>query len=366
MIARAGAGHGVRQARHYGCGGPPFYNRRGFPREPCPVTFPLIRPRRLRSAEFVRSLVRETRLAPAQLIQPLFVAEAAQKGPIASMPGQTRLTLDQLAAECAELHKLGIAAVALFPVIAPELKDELGNEAQNPEGLIPRAIRAVKSACPGMGVIVDIALDPYTSHGHDGVLDAAGNVDNDVTVEALRKQALVLARAGADVLAPSDMMDGRVGAVRQVLERDGQKNAIILSYAAKYASAFYGPFRDAVGTKVALKGDKRTYQMDPANTDEALREVELDLAEGADIVMVKPGLPYLDVIRRVKDRFGVPVAAYQVSGEYAMLRAAIDNGWLDERKVILESLLCLRRAGADMILTYFAKQAAQWLAEGPA
>ncbi len=330
------------------------------------AAFPHTRPRRLRSAEFVRALVRETRLAPAQLIQPLFVAEGALKGPIVSMPGQTRLDLQELVRECSELQRLGIAAVALFPVIPPELKNEFGSEALNPEGLIPRAIRAVKSTCPGLGVIVDIALDPYTSHGHDGVLDASGYVDNDVTVEALRKQALVLARAGADVLAPSDMMDGRVGAVRQVLERDGQKNVVILSYAAKYASAFYGPFRDAVGTKVALKGDKRTYQMDPANTDEALREVELDLNEGADIVMVKPGMPYLDIIRRVKDRFGVPVAAYQVSGEYSMLRAAIANGWLDERKVVMESLLCLRRAGADMILTYFAKQAAQWLAEDKA
>jgi porphobilinogen synthase len=327
------------------------------------AAFPHTRPRRLRSAEFVRSLVRETRLAPAQLIQPLFVAEAAQKGPIPSMPGQSRLDLDELVRECRELKALGIAAVAVFPVIPPELKNPLGSEALNPEGLIPRAIRAIKSGCPGLGVIVDIALDPYTDHGHDGVLDESGYVDNDVTVEALRKQALVLARAGADVLAPSDMMDGRVGAVRQVLERDGQKNALILSYAAKYASAFYGPFRDAVGTKVALKGDKRTYQMDPANTDEALREVELDLNEGADIVMVKPGMPYLDVIRRVKERFGVPVAAYQVSGEYSMLRAAIANGWLDERKIIMESLLCLRRGGADMILTYFAKQAAAWLAQ---
>ncbi|MDR3417737.1 MAG: porphobilinogen synthase [Nevskia sp.] len=327
------------------------------------AAFPNTRPRRLRTAEFIRAMVRETRLAPAQLIQPLFVAEEAQKGAIPSMPGQSRLDLDELARECVELRRLGIAAVALFPVIPSERKNELGSEALNPEGLIPRAIKAVKSACPELGVVVDIALDPYTSHGHDGVLDAAGYVDNDITVEMLRKQALVLARAGADVLAPSDMMDGRIGSIRSVLERDGQKNMVILSYAAKYASAFYGPFRDAVGTKVALKGDKRTYQMDPANADEALREVELDLNEGADIVMVKPGMPYLDVIHRVKERFGVPVAAYQVSGEYAMLRAAIANGWLDERKVIMESLLCLRRAGADMILTYFAKQAASWLAE---
>ena len=328
--------------------------------------FPTVRPRRLRSAEFVRALARETRLAPAQLIQPLFAAEGAQKGPVASMPGVVRLDLPELAAECVRLHKLGIAAVAIFPVMPPELKNETGSEALKPDGLVPRAIQAVKAACPNLGVVVDVALDPYTSHGHDGVLDANGYVDNDATLEMLRKQALVLARAGADVVAPSDMMDGRVGAIRSVLERDGYKNTLILSYAAKYASAFYGPFRDAVGTKVALKGDKRTYQMDPANTDEALREVELDLAEGADIVLVKPGMPYLDVIRRVKDRFGVPVAAYQVSGEYSMLRAAIANGWLDERKVIMESLLCLRRAGADMILSYFAGQAAAWLREDAA
>jgi porphobilinogen synthase len=325
--------------------------------------FPNLRPRRLRANAFVRALVRETRLAPAQLIQPLFVAEGVQKGVVASMPGITRLDLAELVAECQALQALGIAAVALFPVIPPALKNEQGSEALNADGLVPRAIKAVKAACPGLGVVVDIALDPYTSHGHDGVLDAAGTVDNDGTVELLRKQALVLARAGADVVAPSDMMDGRIGAIRSVLERDGQKNTVILSYAAKYASAFYGPFRDAVGSSRVLKGDKRTYQMDPGNTDEALREVALDLAEGADIVMVKPGLPYLDVIRRVKERFGVPVAAYQVSGEYAMLRAAIDNGWLDERTAILESLLCLRRAGADMILTYFARQAAQWLAD---
>ncbi len=327
------------------------------------ASFPHTRPRRLRASEFVRGLVRETRLVPAQLIQPLFVAEAAEKGPITSMPGIVRFDLEELVAECRELAALGIGAVALFPAIAATLKNETATEALNPAGLIPRAIQAVKAACPQLGVIVDIALDPYTSHGHDGLLDADGYVANDITVEMLRKQAVVLARAGADVLAPSDMMDGRVGAIRSVLERDNRHNTLILSYAAKYASAFYGPFRDAVGSKVALKGDKRTYQMDPANSDEALREVALDLAEGADIVMVKPGMPYLDIVRRVKERFEVPVAAYQVSGEYAMLMAAIQNGWLDEQKIVMESLLCFRRAGADMILTYFAKRAAQWLAE---
>jgi porphobilinogen synthase len=325
--------------------------------------YPNTRPRRLRAAPFIRELVRETHFSAGQLIQPLFVAEGALKGPIASMPGQSRLDLDELAAECALLARLGISAVAIFPVIPPALKNELGSESLNPDGLIPRAIRRVKETCPGLGVIVDIALDPYTSHGHDGILDEHGYVANDITVEALRKQAVVLARAGADILAPSDMMDGRVGAIRSVLERDQRHNTMIMSYAAKYASGFYGPFRDAIGTSTTLKGDKRTYQMDPANSDEALREVEMDLSEGADIVMVKPGMPYLDIIRRVKDRFEVPVAAYQVSGEYAMLKAAFQNGWLDEKKVTMESLLCLRRAGADMILTYFAKQAATWMAE---
>ena len=327
-------------------------------------TYPSTRLRRTRQADWVRRLVRETRVAPEQLIQPLFVAEGDLAGPVKSMPGQARLSLAQLKREVKALHKLGIASVALFPVIPPAKKNESGDEALNPKGLVPRAIAAAKSACPDIGVIVDVALDPYTSHGHDGVLDARGNVDNDATVEILTRQAVVYARAGADVLAPSDMMDGRIGAIRSVLERAGLKNTLLLSYAAKYASGFYGPFRDAVGSKSALKGDKRNYQMDPANTDEALREVALDIAEGADLVMVKPGLPYLDIIRRVKDRFGVPTVAYQVSGEYSMIKAAAEKGWLDERTAALESLLCLRRAGADAILTYFAKQAAEWLAEG--
>jgi len=328
-----------------------------------PGAFPSTRLRRTRQADWIRRMVRETRLDPAQLIQPLFVAEGALTGPVKSMPGVARLSLAELKREARALHKLGIAAVALFPVIPPAKKNDSGEEALNARGLVPRAIAAVKSACPDIGVIVDIALDPYTSHGHDGVLDARGNVDNDATVEILTRQAVLYARAGADVLAPSDMMDGRIGAIRSMLERAGLKNTLLLSYAAKYASGFYGPFRDAVGSKGALKGDKRNYQMDPANTDEALREVALDIAEGADLVMVKPGLPYLDIIRRVKDRFGVPTVAYQVSGEYSMIKAAAERGWLDERTAVLESLLCLRRAGADVILTYFAADAARWLGE---
>jgi porphobilinogen synthase len=326
-------------------------------------SFPGTRLRRTRQADWIRRMVRETRIDPAQLIQPLFVAEGKLAGPVPSMPGVSRLTLAQLGPELKALRKLGIAAVALFPVIPADRKNETGDEALNPKGLVPRAIAVAKKACPDIGVIVDIALDPYTSHGHDGVLDARGNVDNDGTVEILMRQAILYARAGADVLAPSDMMDGRIGAIRQALERDGLRDVLLLSYAAKYASGFYGPFRDAVGSKSALKGDKRNYQMDPANTDEAIREVGLDIAEGADLVMVKPGMPYLDIIRRVKDRFGAPTVAYQVSGEYSMIKASAERGWCDERTAALESLLCLRRAGADAILTYFAKQAAQWLRE---
>ena len=326
--------------------------------------YPAGRPRRLRQAEFIRGMVRETRLEAAQLIQPLFVCEDAQRGAVSSMPGVSRLNIDELVAECETLAALGVGCVALFPVLAQNLKNETGDEALNPDGLVVRAIRAVKKACPTLGVMVDVALDPFTSHGHDGVLDKNGYVANDASVALLRKQALVNARAGADIISPSDMMDGRIGEIRTVLERDGLHNTLILSYAAKYASSFYGPFREAVGSSGNLgRGDKKTYQMDPANSDEALREVALDLAEGADMVMVKPGMPYLDIIRRVKDRFEVPVAAYQVSGEYAMLRAAIANGWLDEKKAILEALLCFRRAGADMILSYASKQAATWLAE---
>ena len=326
-------------------------------------SFPATRLRRTRQAAFIRDMVRETHLAPEHLIQPLFVAEGALAGPIASMPGVSRLTLPQLVEECRALWALGIKLVALFPVIPTEKKTDDGREALNAEGLVPRAIAAIKATVPELGVMVDIALDPYTSHGHDGLLDARGNVDNDATVEILRRQALCYARAGADMVAPSDMMDGRVGQIRSVLERDGLKNVLIMSYAAKYASGFYGPFRDAVGTTGTLKGDKRNYQMDPANTDEALREVALDIAEGADLVMVKPGMPYLDIVSRVKREFAVPTAAYQVSGEYAMLKAAIANGWLDEKKALMEALLCFRRAGADLILSYYARQAATWLRE---
>jgi porphobilinogen synthase len=326
--------------------------------------YPATRLRRTRRAPFVRNLVRETQLLPAHLIAPLFVCEAAEVGKVASMPGVERLTIDGLVAECKTLEQLGIGIVALFPALAAGLKDDKGSRALDPEGLVPRAVKAVKAACPDLGVMVDIALDPFTSHGQDGLLDENGYVVNDATVDVLVRQAVLFARAGADILAPSDMMDGRVGRIRSALERDNQANAIILSYAAKYASGFYGPFRDAVGSKNMLgKRDKKNYQMDPGNTDEALREVALDLDEGADLVMVKPGLPYMDIIRRVKDEFGVPTLAYQVSGEYAMLKAAAQNGWLDERTVVLESLLCLRRAGADGILTYYAKAAAQWLAE---
>ncbi|MFA5938414.1 MAG: porphobilinogen synthase [Sinimarinibacterium sp.] len=307
-------------------------------------------------------MVRETRLVPAQLIQPLFVAEGALCGPVGAMPGVVRHTLDQLVRECEALYALGVRSVALFPVTPAERKTPGGDEALNPDSLMCRSIKAIKQVVPDIGVVADVALDPYTSHGQDGVLDAHGYVDNDPTCEILRRQALLYARCGVDIVAPSDMMDGRVGHIRQVLERDGHKNTLILSYAAKYASAYYGPFRDAVGSSASLgKGGKETYQMDPANSDEALREVALDLAEGADIVMVKPGMPYLDIIRRVKDRFGVPVAAYQVSGEYSMLKAAAAHGWLDEKKAVLEALTCFRRAGADMILSYHAKDAAQWL-----
>lgn len=323
--------------------------------------FPANRPRRLRQAPFIRDLVRENRLSPAQLIQPLFVSEHAEAGPVSTMPGIVRHEIESLLQECMRLRTAGIENIAIFPAISPALKNAEGAEALNPDGLIPRAIRAVKTEYPTLGVISDIALDPYTDHGHDGVLDDTGRIDNDATVELLRKQAVVLARAGADILAPSDMMDGRIAAIRSVLERDGRKDTLILSYAAKYASGFYGPFRDAVGSQAALRGDKRTYQMDPANSDEALREVAMDLAEGADLVMVKPGLPYLDVIRRVKDRFQVPTVAYQVSGEYAMLKAAIGQGWLDEKTVVLESLICLRRAGADAIISYFAGDVAPLL-----
>jgi porphobilinogen synthase len=323
--------------------------------------FPATRMRRLRQHEWTRRLVAETTLSTADFIWPLFVIEGEKKRePVASMPGVDRLSIDHATAAAEEAAKLGIPVVALFPWTDPSLKTADGREATNENNLICRAVRAIKRAVPEIGVLCDVALDPYTSHGHDGVL-VDDYVANDETLEILVRQALVQAGAGCDVIAPSDMMDGRIGAIRQALESSGFKNTLIMAYAAKYASAFYGPFRDAVGSARALTGDKRTYQMDPANGDEALREVALDIAEGADMVMVKPGMPYLDIVRRVKDTFHVPTLAYQVSGEYAMLMAAAEHGWLERDRVILESLIAFKRAGASGILTYFARDAASLL-----
>jgi porphobilinogen synthase len=317
----------------------------------------------MRFSDFSRRLMRETTLSADNLIYPMFVIEGrGQREPVASMPGIERVSIDELVREGEALLQLGVPAVALFPVTPPQAKSLEAQEAWNPEGLAQRAVRALKKAVPELGVITDVALDPFTTHGQDGIIDSTGYVLNDVTVEALVKQALSHAAAGADVVAPSDMMDGRIGAVREALELEGHSNTRILAYSAKYASSFYGPFRDAVGSAGNLgKSNKYSYQMDPANSDEALREVALDLQEGADMIMIKPGLPYLDIVRRVKDTFGAPTFVYQVSGEYAMLTAAIRNGWLDERAAVMESLLSIRRAGADGILTYFAKSAAQWL-----
>ena len=316
--------------------------------------------RRNRRDAFSRRLTRETELTTNDLIYPVFVIEGRNtREPVASMPGIKRLSVDLLVREAETLVDLELPAIALFPNISDELKTADGREACNPDGLIPRAVAAVKARVPELGIVTDAALDPYTSHGHDGLIDDDGYVLNDESVEVLCRQSLVCANAGTDVIAPSDMMDGRVGAIRRCLDQEGLVNTRIMAYSAKYASGYYGPFRDAVGSASSLgKGDKATYQMDPANSDEALREIALDLDEGADMVMVKPGLPYLDIIRRVKDRFGAPTFAYQVSGEYAMHMAAIENGWLDER-VILESLVCLKRAGADGILTYFGKRIAE-------
>ena len=327
--------------------------------------FPGTRLRRMRRDPFSRRLARETDLSAGDLIQPLFVIEGERRREaVASMPGIERLSVDLLVAEAARLDGLGIPAIALFPVPDPATKSEDGREAWNAEGLVQRAVRALKKAVPALGVITDVALDPYTTHGQDGLIDKSGHVLNDATVEALVLQARSQAAAGADVVAPSDMMDGRIGAIRAALEQDGRHDTRILAYSAKYASCFYGPFRDAVGSGAALgKADKASYQMDPANSDEAIREVALDIDEGADIVMIKPGLPYLDIVRRVKDRFGVPTFVYQVSGEYAMIAAAAANDWIDERRTVLESLLCIRRAGADGILSYYAGRAAAWLEE---
>ena len=328
------------------------------------MAFPYTRPRRLRRDDFSRRLVREHRLSADDLILPVFIHELDGRAPVASMPGVERQSVDELLRTAADAVALGIPAVVLFPVTAPEAKSLDAAAAWADDGLAQRAIRALKREFPQLGVITDVALDPYTSHGQDGLVDGDGYVANDDTVEALVKQALSHADAGADVVAPSDMMDGRIGAIREALEESGHVNTRILAYSAKYASAFYGPFRDAVGSAGALgKGDKKTYQMDPGNSDEALREVGLDLDEGADMVMVKPGMPYLDIVRRVKDHFGVPTFAYQVSGEYAMLKAAAINGWLDERACVLEALLGFKRAGADGVLTYFALDVARWLKE---
>jgi porphobilinogen synthase len=326
-------------------------------------SYPATRLRRLRRHGFLRELVRETRLAPADLIYPVFVLDGhGRREPVASMPGVERRSVDLLVEHARVAADLGIPALALFPVIDPALKSDRADEAWNPDGLVPRAVQALKSALPQLGIITDVALDPYTAHGQDGLLDADGYVANDATVAALVRQAVCQARAGADVVAPSDMMDGRIGAIRKALEREGLVNTAILAYSAKYASAFYGPFRDAVGSATNLGGaGKHGYQMDCGNGDEALHEVAQDLAEGADMVMIKPGLPYLDIVRRVKERFRVPTFVYQVSGEYAMLKAAAQNGWLDERAVVLETLLACRRAGADGILSYFALDAAGYL-----
>lgn len=326
--------------------------------------FPAVRPRRMRADAFTRRLMRETALTVDDLICPLFVREGkGEREPVASMPGVERLSIDLLVEHARELFELGIPAVALFPVTPPAAKSDDGREAFNPDGLAQRAIAAIKSGIPELGVITDVALDPFTTHGHDGVLDANGYVDNDRSLEVLVKQALSQAEAGVDIIAPSDMMDGRIGAIRTALEAEGHRNVRILAYSAKYSSAFYGPFRDAVGSGANLgKSGKQTYQMDYANTDEALREVALDIDEGADMVMVKPGMPYLDVIRRVKDTFAMPTFVYQVSGEYSMLMAAIAAGYLDESRVVMESLGGFKRAGADGVLTYFAPYAARALA----
>lgn len=328
--------------------------------------FPAHRPRRLRRDAFTRRLVREHRLTVDDLIYPVFVLDGQGiTQPVGSMPGVFRYSLDRLLGVAEQVVTAGIPVLALFPVIDPALKTPDGRIATDPDGLVPRVVRALKARFPELGVLTDVALDPFTSHGQDGVIDENGYVINDITVELLTAQAQVQAAAGVDIVAPSDMMDGRVAAIRRGLEEHGHIHTRIMAYSAKYASGFYGPFRDAVGSASQLgKGDKKTYQMDPANSDEALREVALDLQEGADMVMVKPGMPYLDIVRRVKDTFRVPTFVYQVSGEYAMLKAAAANGWLDERTVAMESLLAFKRAGADGILTYFALDAARWLKEG--
>ena len=329
------------------------------------IIFPVTRMRRMRYHDFSRRLMRENSLSVDDLIYPMFVIEGNNKTEaVLSMPGVKRLSIDLLVKKANQLTQLGIPAIALFPVTSTEKKSDDAKEAYNPDGLAQRCVRALKESCPDLGIITDVALDPFTSHGQDGLINSKGYVMNDETVEVLCKQALSHAEAGVDIVAPSDMMDGRIGAIRSVLESNHFINTQILAYSAKYASSFYGPFRDAVGSASNLgKGNKYSYQMDPANSDEALREIQLDLQEGADMIMVKPGMPYLDIIRRAKEQFAVPTFAYQVSGEYAMLKAASINGWLDEKQVVMESLLAFKRAGSDAILTYYAESVAQWLQE---
>lgn len=327
-----------------------------------PQSFPWTRLRRNRQAPWVRALTAENTLSPADLIWSLIVHDGEDdRVPVPSMPGIERLSPREAAKAAKRAEDLGIPAIAIFPNIDPSKKDSEGSEALNPDGLVPTCIKAMKNAAPNVGIICDVALDPFTSHGHDGLIDDTGYVLNDDTTETLVKQALVQVEAGADVVAPSDMMDGRIGEIRTALEDAGHVNALILSYAAKYASGFYGPYRDAIGSASALKGDKRTYQQNPANTDEALREVAMDIAEGADMVMVKPGLPYLDIVQRVSAEFSVPTFAFQVSGEYAQIMAAAENGWIDGERVMLEALMCFKRAGASGIITYYADRAAEWI-----
>ena len=327
--------------------------------------FPITRMRRMRAKQFSRDLMRENVLSPSDLIYPVFVVEGkGQRQAIPSMPSIERLSLDELTKEAKQLHALGVPAMALFPVVAEDKKSLGAEEAYNPDGLAQRAIKTLKECVPEMGVITDVALDPFTSHGQDGLINEAGYVVNDQTVDVLVQQALSHAQAGADIVAPSDMMDGRIGVIRNELESQGHINTLILSYAAKYASSFYGPFRDAVGSAGNLgAGNKYTYQMDPANSDEAVREVQLDIDEGADMVMIKPGLPYLDIVQRIKLELAMPTFVYQVSGEYAMLKAAAQNGWLDEKSCVLEALMSMKRAGADAVLSYYAKDVATWLAD---
>jgi porphobilinogen synthase len=326
-----------------------------------PQAFPATRMRRLRQSPWIRSLVAENTLTPADLVWAIFVHDGEGRVPVGSLPGIDRLSVAEAAAAARRASELGIPAIALFPYIGPEGKDATGSGALDPDGLVPRALRAMKDAAPEVGLITDVALDAYTSHGHDGLLDEDATIPNDATVEKLVIQALAHASAGADIVAPSDMMDGRIGAIRAAFDEEGFTNMMILAYAAKYASGFYGPYRDAIGSAKSLKGDKKTYQQDPANSDEALREVALDLAEGADMVMVKPGLAYLDIVHRVATTFGVPTLAYQVSGEYAQIKAAAENGWIDGDRVMMESLMCFKRAGASAIITYFAEEAAEKL-----